>query len=45
MFRPPIHVLLNHGRPQGEQNGHLPSLEIETKHQDFLENVKLAAQF
>jgi len=27
------------------QNGHFPSLEIETKRQDFLENMKLAAQF
>jgi len=29
-----------HGRPQGGQNGHMPPLEIETKKQKFLENVK-----
>jgi len=33
------------GVRKGGKNGHLPALEIETKHQDFLENMKLAAQF
>jgi len=31
--------------PQWEQNGHLPPLEIETKDQNFFENMKLAANF
>jgi len=30
----------HHGRPQGGGNGHLPRLEIGTKKQKFLENVK-----
>jgi len=29
-----------HGRPHRGQNGHLPPLEIGTKKQKFLENVK-----
>jgi len=29
-----------HGRPQGGQNGHLPPLEIGTKKQNYIENVK-----
>jgi len=32
----------DHGRPQGGKNGHLPPLEIGTKKQKFLENVKSA---
>jgi len=28
-----------------EENGHLPGLEIETNNQNFLENLKSAAQF
>ena len=35
----------DHGRPQGRQNGHLPSLEIGSKNRNFLENMKSAAQF
>jgi len=31
----------DHGRPQGGQNGHSPPLEIGTKKQKFLENVKV----
>jgi len=34
-----------HGRPQGAQNGHLPTLEIGSKNQNFLENMQSAAQF
>jgi len=33
---------LVHGRPQGGQNEDLPALEIGTKKQKFLENVKSA---
>jgi len=42
-----ILVLTNcgHGRPQGGQNGHYPPLEIGTKKENFLENVKSAVQF
>jgi len=31
-----------HGRPQGGQNGNLPPLEIGTKKENYLENVKSA---
>jgi len=33
------------GVGSGGQNGHLPPLEIGTKNQTFLENLKLAAKF
>jgi len=34
----------DHGRMQGGKNGHFPHLEIVTKNQKFLENLKLAAK-
>jgi len=37
-------VRCEHGRPQGGKTGIFP-LEIETKQQDFLENMKLTARF
>jgi len=42
VFLPNLTPLLScrHGRSQGEQNGHLPALEIEPKNQNFLENMK-----
>jgi len=37
-------ITSDHGRPQGGKRA-FPPLEIETKHQDSLENMKLVAQF
>ena len=34
-----------HGCSQGGVNGHLPPLEIVSKNEKFLENLKLAAKF
>jgi len=33
----------NHGRPEGGNTGICPPLEIESKNQHFLENLKPAA--
>jgi len=37
-------ITSDHGRPQGGKRSFAP-LEIETKHQDSLESMKLVAQF